>query len=69
MINGERVRVRMVTVWRSPWARLLHFTRDYGDLRKAGKRGLEPPVLIAAPMSGHYADPAAWHGRGVPAGP
>jgi poly(3-hydroxybutyrate) depolymerase len=55
MINGERVRVRMVTVWRSPWARLLHFTRDYGDLRKAGKRGLEPPVLIAAPMSGHYA--------------
>ena len=54
-IDGAPVRVRSVEVWRSPWCRLLHFTRDYGDVRKAGKRGLEPPILIVAPMSGHYA--------------
>jgi poly(3-hydroxybutyrate) depolymerase len=53
--RGVEVRVRVVEVWRSPWVRLLHFTRDYGDLRKAGKRGLEPPLLLVAPMSGHYA--------------
>lgn len=54
-IGGVDVRVRPVEVWNSPWCKLIHFTRDYGDLRKAGKTGLEPPVLIAAPMSGHYA--------------
>ena len=54
-INGAAVRVRPTEVWRSPWCRLLHFTRDYADLRKAGKRGLEPPILIVAPLSGHYA--------------
>jgi poly(3-hydroxybutyrate) depolymerase len=54
-IEGVQVRVRAVEVWRSPWCRLLHFSRDYSDLRRAGKRDLEPPVLIAAPMSGHYA--------------
>ncbi len=54
-IDGVEVRVRQVEVWRSPWCRLIHFTRDYGDLRKAGKRGLEPPLMIVAPVSGHYA--------------
>jgi poly(3-hydroxybutyrate) depolymerase len=55
LINDHPVAVRPVEVWRSPWCRLLHFTRDFGGLRKAGKRGLEPPILIVAPLSGHYA--------------
>lgn len=55
IINGSPVRIRVVEVWRSPWCKLLRFSRDSADLRRAGKRMLEPPVLLAAPMSGHYA--------------
>jgi poly(3-hydroxybutyrate) depolymerase len=54
-IDGTDVRVRPVTAWASPWCRLIHFTRDMGDMRRAGRRGLEPAVLIVAPLSGHYA--------------
>jgi poly(3-hydroxybutyrate) depolymerase len=54
-IEGHEVRVRPTPVWRSPWCSLLHFARDPGDLRRAGRRELEPAVLIVAPLSGHYA--------------
>ena len=54
-IDGQEVRVRPTTVWSSPWAKLTHFSRDMSDMRKAGRRELEPAVLIVAPLSGHYA--------------
>jgi len=54
-INGESVRVTPTEVWRSPWVKLTHFTRNMADMRKAGRTELEPPVLIVAPLSGHYA--------------
>jgi poly(3-hydroxybutyrate) depolymerase len=54
-VNGKPVRVRRVTVWSSPWVKLIHFTRDVADMRRAGRKTLEPPVLIVAPLSGHYA--------------
>jgi poly(3-hydroxybutyrate) depolymerase len=54
-VDGTQVRVRPVCVWSSPWARLIHFTRDMADMRRAGRRELEPAVLIVAPLSGHYA--------------
>ncbi|WP_293903576.1 polyhydroxyalkanoate depolymerase [Phenylobacterium sp.] len=55
VINGRQVRVRPTTVWSSPWCKLTHFARDTSDLRRAGKTELEPALLIAAPLSGHYA--------------
>jgi len=54
-IDGQPVRVRATEVWRSPWCKLTHFARDMADMRKAGRRELEPAVLIVAPLSGHYA--------------
>jgi poly(3-hydroxybutyrate) depolymerase len=54
-IGQQPVRVREVEVWSSPWCKLTHFARDKADLRKAGRRELEPSVLIVAPLSGHYA--------------
>jgi len=54
-INGRPVRVRPTTVWSTPWCKLTHFARDMSDLRRAGKTEIEPAVLIAAPLSGHYA--------------
>ena len=54
-INGRPVRVRAQEVWSTPWCKLIHFDRDMSDLRRAGKTELEPAVLIAAPLSGHYA--------------
>jgi poly(3-hydroxybutyrate) depolymerase len=54
-VNRKPVRVREVEVWSSPWCRLTHFSRDSADLRRAGRRELEPAVLIVAPLSGHYA--------------
>jgi len=54
-INGRAVRVRPTTVWSTPWCKLTHFARDMSDLRRAGKTEIEPAVLIAAPLSGHYA--------------
>ncbi len=54
-IDGHPVRVSEVEVWSSPWCKLTHFARDVSDLRRAGRHELEPPVLIAAPLSGHYA--------------
>ncbi|WP_411288425.1 polyhydroxyalkanoate depolymerase [Phenylobacterium sp.] len=54
-IDGHIVRVRATEVWSSPWCKLTHFARDMADMRRAGRRELEPAVLIAAPLSGHYA--------------
>jgi poly(3-hydroxybutyrate) depolymerase len=54
-IAGRPVRVRPTEVWSSPWVKLTHFARDMADMRKAGRRELEPAVLIVAPLSGHYA--------------
>ena len=54
-IDGHSVRVRPTEVWSSPWAKLTHFSRDMADMRTAGRRELEPAVLIVAPLSGHYA--------------
>ena len=54
-INGHPVRVRPTTVWSTPWCKLTHFARDMSDLRRAGKTEIEPALLIAAPLSGHYA--------------
>jgi poly(3-hydroxybutyrate) depolymerase len=55
VIDGQAVRVRPTEVWASPWCKLTHFDRDLADLRRAGRRTREPAVLIAAPLSGHYA--------------
>jgi poly(3-hydroxybutyrate) depolymerase len=55
VVEGQPVRVRPTEVWSTPWAKLTHFVRDMSDLRRAGKTGLEPAVLIVAPLSGHYA--------------
>ena len=54
-IDGQVVRVRPTEVWSSPWCKLTHFARDMADMRRAGRRVREPAVLIAAPLSGHYA--------------
>ncbi|HMP61880.1 MAG TPA: polyhydroxyalkanoate depolymerase [Phenylobacterium sp.] len=54
-IEGQTVKVRPQTVWSSPWVKLTHFSRDMTDMRQAGRRAVEPAVLIVAPLSGHYA--------------
>ena len=55
LVDGHEVRVRPTEIWSSPWCKLIHFSRDAADMRRAGRRTLEPAVLIAAPLSGHYA--------------
>ena len=42
-------------MWRSPWAKLRLFRRDPDDLRTAGAKVDTPAVLLAAPLSGHFA--------------
>ena len=54
-INGVDVRVRAVEAWSSPWVKMIHFSRDMTDMRRAGRRAIEPSLLIVAPLSGHYA--------------
>jgi poly(3-hydroxybutyrate) depolymerase len=54
-IDGRPVAVQPKVVWSSPWVKLLHFARDARDLKAAGRKKPEPPVLIVAPLSGHYA--------------
>lgn len=54
-IDQQSVRVTENTVWRSPWVKLTHFTRNPDDMRLAGRREPEPAVLLVAPLSGHYA--------------
>ncbi|HEY5289813.1 MAG TPA: polyhydroxyalkanoate depolymerase [Caulobacteraceae bacterium] len=55
MVNGHAVAVRCETVWRAPWVKLRRFARDPEGLERAGAPAEAPAVLIAAPLSGHYA--------------
>ncbi len=50
MVNGERVPVRIASVWERPFCRLLHFERAFEHV----PRRPQPRLLIVAPMSGHY---------------
>ncbi|MBB5747353.1 polyhydroxyalkanoate depolymerase [Brevundimonas variabilis] len=54
-IDGREVRTTEQVIWSSPWCRLIRFARNIGDLKRAGKPGNAPSVLIVAPLSGHYA--------------
>ncbi len=49
-VGGERVAVEERVVWERPFCRLLHFKRHLETLKYP-----QPPLLIVAPMSGHYA--------------
>jgi len=51
MVGGERVPVRIHSVWERPFCRVLHFERIF----KHVPRRPQPKVLLVAPMSGHYA--------------
>jgi poly(3-hydroxybutyrate) depolymerase len=58
LIDGAPVAISEETVWRSPWCSLKRFRRDPEMLRAlkgARSEHVDPPVLIVAPMSGHYA--------------
>ncbi len=50
-VGGQRIRVREEVVWRRPFCELRHFRREMPQ----GHRGDNAPVLIVAPLSGHYA--------------
>jgi poly(3-hydroxybutyrate) depolymerase len=51
LIGGERVPVRIETVWERPFCKLLHFERTLSH----EPRRPQPKMLIVVPMSGHYA--------------
>jgi poly(3-hydroxybutyrate) depolymerase len=53
--DGRSVGVTRETVWRSAWVKLQLFRRDRDDLATAGAGAHSPPVLIVAPLSGHFA--------------
>ena len=56
VINGVEIAVCPHAVWSSPWARLVHFQRDPGEMRDIGREpGEDPRLLIVAPLSGHFA--------------
>jgi poly(3-hydroxybutyrate) depolymerase len=50
MVGGERIPVRVTSIWERPFCRLLHFERV---LARPPRRP-QPRLLIVAPMSGHY---------------
>lgn len=50
-VGGERVPVRINTVWERPFCRLLHFERVFTH----PPRRPQPKLVVIAPMSGHYA--------------
>ena len=54
-VDGHPVRTVQEVVWSSPWCRLIRFTRNETDLKRAGKPVKAPTVMIVAPLSGHYA--------------
>lgn len=47
-VNGKSVAVTERVVWEKPFCKLLHFSKE-------GVGNNQPKLLIAAPMSGHYA--------------
>src|SRR4029077_3254730 len=51
LVGGERVPVRVESVWERPFCRLLHFGRVF----ERAPRRQQPRLLIVAPLSGHYA--------------
>ncbi len=54
-INERTVGVTLESTWRSPWVKLQLFKRDRDDLVAAGADTDTPPLLIVAPLSGHFA--------------
>jgi poly(3-hydroxybutyrate) depolymerase len=54
-VGGRDVAVRQETPWSSPWMALRLFRRDPAQLAEAGTPAASPPVLIVAPLSGHFA--------------
>jgi len=51
LVDGEETPIEIEVVWEAPFARVLHFKR----LSAAAAARNDPKVLMAAPMSGHYA--------------
>ncbi|HEX3916915.1 MAG TPA: polyhydroxyalkanoate depolymerase [Caulobacteraceae bacterium] len=54
-VKGRPVGVRNDVIWSSPWVKLRRFSREPLDLRRARAPLASPPLLIVAPLSGHYA--------------
>jgi poly(3-hydroxybutyrate) depolymerase len=54
-IKQHPVAVREEVVWSSAWVKLRRFSREPLDLRRARAPLAAPPLLIVAPLSGHYA--------------
>ena len=57
-IEGRSVSITEEIVWRSPWCAIKRFRRDpqqLAEIRGSNSEGADPPVLIVAPMSGHFA--------------
>ncbi len=50
-VNGKTHAVEERVVWSKPFCNLLHFTKE----ANRGRPPQQPPLLIVAPMSGHYA--------------
>jgi poly(3-hydroxybutyrate) depolymerase len=50
-INGRLIQVHEEVAWQSAFCRLLHFKPD------SSAAHVKPPLLLVAPMSGHYATP------------
>ena len=51
LVGGERVPLRIESVWERPFCRLLYFERVF----ERAPRRQQPRLLIVAPLSGHYA--------------
>ncbi|RAN36809.1 polyhydroxyalkanoate depolymerase [Hyphomonas pacifica] len=57
-INSAPVPVIPTVAWHSPWCNLVHFRKNPAALaaaRDAKRLGPQPRMVIAAPLSGHYA--------------
>jgi poly(3-hydroxybutyrate) depolymerase len=54
-VKQRPVAVREEVVWSTPWVKLRRFSREPIDLRRARAPLAAPPLLIVAPLSGHYA--------------
>ena len=48
-VSGKSVAIEEVVVWERPFCRLVHFRK------KGATRKKQQPILVVAPMSGHYA--------------
>jgi poly(3-hydroxybutyrate) depolymerase len=54
-IKGQSVAVHEEVVWSTAWVKLRRFSREPRDLRRARAALAAPPLLVVAPLSGHYA--------------